>query len=76
MHNTGKNGPTEGRLRACPAQEVVRTAAPVGLQSIGVGVTRGDCLLHVPEAYQAASLAPLMLWLHGAGGRARDFLSP
>ena len=47
----------------------------VGLQSIGVGVTRGDYLLHVPETYQTASPAPLMLWLHGAGGRARAFLS-
>lgn len=33
--------------------------------------------MHVPEIYQTASSpAPLMLWLHGAGGRARDFLSP
>jgi phospholipase/carboxylesterase len=36
---------------------------------------RGDYLLHVPEAYQTASPAPLMLWLHGAGGRAHAFLS-
>jgi phospholipase/carboxylesterase len=71
-----KNGPTKGRLRARPAQGVVGTAAPVGLQSIGVRSTRGDYLLHVPETYQAASPAPLMLWLHGAGGRARAFLSP
>jgi phospholipase/carboxylesterase len=32
--------------------------------------------LHVPETYQTASPAPLTLWLHGAGGYARDFLSP
>ena len=33
--------------------------------------------MHVPEICQTASSpAPLMLWLHGAGGRARDFLSP
>ncbi len=31
--------------------------------------------MHVPETYQTASPAPLMLWLHGAGGRARAFLS-
>ena len=75
MHSTGKNGPTEGRLRARPVQEV-GAAAPVGLQSLGLGVTRGDYLLHVPETYQTASPAPLMLWLHGAGGHACDFLSP
>jgi phospholipase/carboxylesterase len=75
MHDTGKNGPTERRLRAPPAQEMVATVGPVDLQSIGVGVTRGDYLLHVPETYQTASPAPLMLWLHGAGGRARAFLS-
>jgi phospholipase/carboxylesterase len=75
MHDTGENGPTEGRLRARPAQEMVATVGPVGLQSIGAGVTRGDYLLHVPETYQTASPAPLMLWLHGAGGRARAFLS-
>lgn len=77
MRRPGQDGPTEGHLRARPAQEVVSTAAPVGLQSLGLGVTRGDYLLHVPEIYQTASSpAPLMLWLHGAGGRARDFLSP
>ena len=75
MHNTGKNGLTEGRLRARTVQEA-GTAAPLGLQSIGAGVTRGDYLLYVPETYQTASPAPLMLWLHGAGGRARAFLSP
>ncbi|MDP8951144.1 MAG: phospholipase [Actinomycetota bacterium] len=72
---SGHNGPMEGRLRARPVQEV-STAAPVGLQSLGVGVARGDYLLHVPETYRTASPAPLMLWLHGAGGRARDFPSP
>ena len=75
MHIAGKNGPTEGRLRARPMKEV-SAAAPLGLQSLGVGVTRGDYLLHVPVTYQAASPAPLMLWLHGAGRRARDFLAP
>jgi phospholipase/carboxylesterase len=74
MRTAGQNGPTEGRLRERPAQEV-SAAAPVGLQSIGVGIMRGDYLLHVPEAYQTASPAPLMLWLHGAGGRAHAFLS-
>jgi phospholipase/carboxylesterase len=75
MRRAGQNGPTEGRLRACPMQEA-SAAAPVGLQSLGLGVTRGDYLLHVPETYQTASPAPLTLWLHGAGGYARDFLSP
>ncbi len=72
---SGKNGPTEGRLRARPVQEV-SAATPVGLHSLEVGVTRGDYLLHVPATYQVASSAPLMLWLHGAGRRASDFLTP
>lgn len=76
MRTAGQNGPTEGRLRARPAQEAVGTAAPSGLQSLGLGIARGDYLLQVPETYQMARPAPLMLWLHGAGGRARDFLSP
>ena len=75
MRMAGHNEPPTGRLRAHPVQEVGTTAS-VGLQSIGVGVKRGDYLLYVPEVYQATSPAPLMLWLHGAGGRARDFLSP
>lgn len=70
----GQNGPTEGRLQARPLQEV-GVAAPVGLQALRMGVIRGDYLLHVPKTYQTASPAPLMLWLHGAGGYARDFLS-
>jgi phospholipase/carboxylesterase len=70
-----QNGPSEGRLLLRPVQ-VVSVAAPVGLQSLEVGVERGDYLLYVPETYQTASPAPLMLWLHGADGRACDFLSP
>lgn len=76
MRTAGQNGPTEGCLRARPTQEAVDTAVHIGLQSIGTGVTRGDYLLHVPETYPATRPAPLMVWLHGAGGRAHDFLSP
>lgn len=70
----GQNGPAKGHLRARPVQEV-SAAAPVGLQSLGAGATRGDYLLYVPASYRAGRPAPLMLWLHGAGRRARDFLS-
>src|SRR4051794_39188708 len=75
MRTTGQNGPAEGRLKARPAQEA-GIAAPVGLQLVGEAVTRGNYLLYVPETYRAESPAPLMLWLHGAGSRARAFLSP
>ena len=75
MRARGQNGPAEGRLKARPAREV-RAAAPVGLQLIGEGVTRGDYLLYVPKTYRAESPALLMLWLHGAGSRGRVFLSP
>jgi phospholipase/carboxylesterase len=54
----------------------VGIVAPVGLQLIREAVTRGNYLLYVPETYRAESPAPLMLWLHGAGSRARVFLSP
>jgi phospholipase/carboxylesterase len=74
MRRAVQNGLTEGRLRARPVQEV-SAAAPVGLQSLGEGVRRGDYLLYVPETYRVGRPAPLMLWLHGAGGRARAFLS-
>ena len=74
MRMAGQNGPTEGRLQARPLQDV-GVAAPVGLQALRMGVIRGDYLLHVPKTYQTANPAPLMLWLHGAGGHARDFLS-
>ncbi len=63
-----------GDTRYCTRSSLA--AAHVGLQSLGLGVTRGDYLLHVPEAYQTTSPAPLTLWLHGAGGYGRDFLSP
>lgn len=75
MRIARQNGPIEGRLGARPVQEG-SAAAPLGLQSLEVGVTRGDYLLYVPETYQVGGLAPLILWLHGANSRGRDFLSP
>ena len=73
MYMARKNRPTEGRLRARPVQ--VTEVAPSGLHSLEVGVARGEYLLHVPATYRAASPASLMLWLHGAGRRARNFLT-
>ena len=50
-------------------------AAPVGLHPLGLGHRR-DGLLYVPAGYRADRPAPLVLWLHGAGGNAEHGLAP
>jgi phospholipase/carboxylesterase len=67
----GKNGRTEGRLRAHPVQ--VTGAAPVGLQPLMLGTAR-DSYLYVPATYRVEHPAPMVLLLHGAGGHARQGL--
>lgn len=63
--------PHRGRLLARPAAPV-ETITP-GLHTLGLGDER-DGLLYVPARYQPQRLAPLMLLLHGAGGRAQNSL--
>ena len=62
----------EGRLRSRPGG--VSAAAPAGLRPLGIGGAR-DSYLYVPETYEPANPAPLVLLLHGAGGHARDGLA-
>jgi phospholipase/carboxylesterase len=56
---------TDGRLSARP----VRPTGSIqpGMQPLNLGTDR-DGVIYVPELYRAARPAPLVLWLHGAGG--------
>jgi phospholipase/carboxylesterase len=50
-------------------------AAPGGLHSLGLGQER-DGLYYIPAGYRADRPAPMVVWLHGAGGNAEDGLAP
>jgi phospholipase/carboxylesterase len=62
-----------GRLLARPMHDVV--AAPGGLHSLGSGQER-DGLYYISAGYHTDRPAPLVVWLHGAGGNAEDSLAP
>jgi phospholipase/carboxylesterase len=68
---SSKQVQTRGRLRARPVR--VTGSAPLGLQPLMLGAAR-DSHLYVPASYRAERPAPLVLLLHGAGGRARQGL--
>ncbi len=57
----------KGRLESRPKPP--REAGPKGLHLLGLGGAR-DGWIYVPESYRADRPAPLVLMLHGAGGRA------
>jgi phospholipase/carboxylesterase len=62
-----------GLLRARPEAgskpaDVVRGVSPLGFGG------RRDAALYVPKRYDPATPAPLLLWLHGAGGEATQLL--
>lgn len=71
-----------GRLlaRPRPPQEIPPVdTAPVrpGMHALGLAGADGrDGLLYVPAGYDAARPAPLVLFLHGAGGSARGGIAP
>jgi poly(3-hydroxybutyrate) depolymerase len=67
-----RNAHTEGHLRARPVK--VTSAAPLGLQPLGLWATR-DGYLYVSATYQTGRLTPLVVLLHGAGDDARDGLA-
>jgi phospholipase/carboxylesterase len=50
-------------------------AAGIGAQELGLARGR-DGLTYVPHAYRPDTPAPLLVLLHGAGGRAADILAP
>jgi phospholipase/carboxylesterase len=77
MTRKGAPGPSEsaaeGRLLARPRP--VLESAPTGLRRLGLGSGR-DGLVYVPAGYRPSDPAPLVLMLHGAGGRADYGLAP
>ncbi|MCC6179521.1 MAG: phospholipase [Chloroflexi bacterium] len=72
----GAGSATEGRLKARPGgSRAVHTPPSTTVQSLGLASGR-DGLLYVPPTYEPGRPAPLVLMLHGAGGNARQGLSP
>ncbi len=65
------------RLRARPRENAAAAAAeaPTGLRRLDIATPR-DGLLYVPSNYQANQPAPLIGFLHGAGGQAANVLPP
>lgn len=65
----------EGSTRLGSRPGTPTSAGPLGLRRLGLG---GDIdgSVYVPASYSAATPAPLVLLLHGAGGDAADFITP
>ncbi len=65
----------DGRLAARPLSRGLShtPAREPGTHTLGLGRTR-DGLIHVPPGYDAANPAPLVIMLHGAGGRADQMM--
>ncbi len=63
------------QLQARPQSSTSVDAEASGLRRLGLDDVR-DALLYVPAGYQAATPAPLVLSLHGAGGDAEGSLYP
>lgn len=73
MEDERAGAPPNGRLSARPGTPT-GSASP-GLAPLGLSPDR-DGLLYVPSGYAAASPAPLVLMLHGAGGSAHGAIRP
>ncbi len=71
----GSNPAADGRLGARPLQRGLSDAAAEkpGEHVLGLTGPR-DGLIHVPPRYHADSPAPLVVMLHGAGGRAEQLM--
>ena len=67
-----QNAGRDGRLAARPAPPTA-TIAP-GLHDLGLDAGPRDGVLYVPNGYDPAMPAPLLVLLHGAGGSARGFV--
>jgi phospholipase/carboxylesterase len=61
------------RLSARPG--VPSSAGPLGLRTLGLGNSLADGVVYVPAFYSAASPAPFVLLLHGAGGTGASFIT-
>jgi len=71
LYQTSRGG-GDGRLRARVKSPTIKTAP--GEYALGLGTDR-DGLLIVPTSYRHDAPAPLVVVLHGAGGRARRVAS-
>ena len=65
-----------GILRARPANRIDAGPQASGVQALGLGRGDRDGLLYVPKSYSRAKAAPVLVLLHGAGGRATDIVGP
>lgn len=63
----------QGLLQVQPTPPTA--TAKTGLQPLGLGSDR-DGFLYIPSSYQPNRPAPLILMLHGAGGKAQSGLAP
>ena len=64
---------TDGVLKARPVNRIEAAAAAPGVQALGLDRGR-DGLVYVPRSYAPSTLAPVLVLLHGAGGRAPDLV--
>ena len=66
---------SEGILEARPRRIAAPAEGRAGADALGLGAGR-DGVLVVPRSLAAGPPAPLLLLLHGAGGRGRDMVGP
>jgi phospholipase/carboxylesterase len=73
----GQARPVEktGILSARPSPGPKPPPAGTGVQALGMGAER-DGLLYVPKRYDPGTAAPLVVLLHGAGGRGTQLVEP
>jgi phospholipase/carboxylesterase len=67
-----RTAPSDGHLRVKPKAPTTET--PPGEHALRLGTDR-DGVLIVPKGYRPATLAPLAVMLHGAGGQSRRVAS-
>lgn len=72
-HLQNSKAAAQGRLTAHPPADGDKPATPPSIQTLEAGGERVG-LISVPPGYRPDRPAPLLVFLHGAGGEARDAL--